>query len=166
MPGRAGAPGRVELPVASEVGTSVRPEGCVQDHALAQIRVRRAVEGGEAAFAEILSVQLFHLGEPLVFRSADLGEGGSPGHRVVIVSLGEDGVCLRASYLASSQYVERDVPELPPIGQMSPEHIAVPVRPVLGYVAVDLGLGPVVIAQPVPECGVAVLVHHLVSGVV
>ena len=50
--------------------------------------------------------------------------------------------------------------------EMSPQHVAVPVGPVLRDVAVEIRLGLVVIAEPVVEGGPGVFVHHLVRGVV
>ena len=50
--------------------------------------------------------------------------------------------------------------------EMSPQHVAVPVGTVLRDVAVEIGLGLVVIAEPVIEGGPGVFVHHLVRGVV
>ena len=49
---------------------------------------------------------------------------------------------------------------------MPPQHVAVPVGPVLRDAAVEIGLGLVVIAEPVIEGGPGVFVHHLVRGVV
>ncbi len=167
VPGRSGAPGRVELTVASEVGTSVGPERSVQDDCLSEVVVRRGVERRVAGFAVIFTVQLLDVGDPVVRGAADGGQGGRAGLRVVVVALREDRVGVGAAEFSSRQHVDSVlIAEGPVEGEMAADHVAVAVGAVLGYAAVEVGRGTVVVAEPVLEGCVGVLVHHLVGGVV
>ena len=141
VPGRSCAPGRVELPVASEVGAAVGAERCVEDNRLAEVVVGRCVEGSVAGLAEILAVEFLDFSCPFVLRAADCRERGRAGLRVVVVPFREYGVGVRASEFRSREDVERvNLREGFVECEMSPRHIASAVCPVLGYVAVEIGL--------------------------
>ena len=166
VPGRTGAPCRVELLLASEVGTAVGPDRSVHDNGLADVEVCGAVEGSIARFGEILPVEPFHLAEPLVGRPADRRHRRGAGHGVIVVSLGIDCVGFGAAELCSCKKVEGvSVRKCVIVCKMPPGHIAVAVGPVLRNAAVEVGLGLVVVAEAVAECRVGVLVHHLVRGI-
>ena len=167
MPGCSGAPGRVELSFAAEIGTSVSTERGVQHDGFAEIVIRRGIERCIAALGKILAVQPLDLADPFVGRPADLRQGSGPGLGVVVVSLREQCVRTRTPDLRACKHVEcMDAGECAVECEMSPQHVAVPVGTVLRDVAVEIGLGLVVIAEPVIEGGPGVFVHHLVRGVV
>ena len=49
---------------------------------------------------------------------------------------------------------------------MSACHITVPVRAVLGDVAVKVRLRPVIASEPVAKCGIRIFVNDFVRGIV
>ena len=141
MPGRYCTPRRVELPVASEVGTAVGAERSVEDYGLTEVVVGRCVEGCVAGLAEIFAVEFLDFSCPFVLRTADCRERGRAGLRVVVVPFREYGVGVRASEFRPGEDVERvNLREGFVESEMSPRHIASTVCPVLGYVAVEIGL--------------------------